>query len=131
MHSSQDGSDIVADRCSAIQTQITQNSVRGQISVQEPSANNGWRGELRLSDPYMGADVFDFTITLTCTGAAPHKNVRLSCVHNAGGAGDAPCNMGRMEIYNPNVARPGAPGVGAWGSVCGKIVMRFSICPSR
>ena len=64
MHSSQDGSDIVADRCSAIQTQITQNSVRGQISVQEPSANNGWRGELRLSDPYMGADVFDFTITL-------------------------------------------------------------------
>ena len=34
---------------------------------------------------YNGADVFDFTITLTCVGTAPVVPVRLSCVHNAGG----------------------------------------------
>ena len=110
----------VPQGCALIQTQVTQNTVRGQITVTEPSTNNGFRGELHLSDPYMGAAVFDFTISLTCLQSAPHRNVRLSCLHNAGGAATAPCNMGRMEIFNPNVDRPGGGGSGAWGSVCGQ-----------
>jgi hypothetical protein len=109
----------VPQGCSSITTNIQKNTVRGTITVQEPSAGNGWRGELLLSDPYMGADVFDFTMTVTCVGAAPHSTVRLSCVHNAGGTGTQPCQMGRMELYNPNVVRPGAATSGAWGSMCG------------
>ena len=112
--------------CHAVTTNVVKNDVRGQIEVQEPSANNGYRGELHLSDPYNGAGVFDFTITVTCqntqasVGNAPQQNVRLSCVHNAGGQHTQPCNMGRMEVYNPHVTRPGSPGAGAWGSVCGQ-----------
>ena len=104
--------------CHAVTTNVVKNDVRGQIEVQEPSANNGYRGELHLSDPYNGAGVFDFTITVTCqntqasVGNAPQQNVRLSCVHNAGGQHTQPCNMGRMEVYNPHVTRPGAPGAG-------------------
>jgi len=49
-----------------------------------------------MSDPYNGADVFDFTVTLTCQGTAPIVPVRLSCVHNAGGEGHIEsCKMGR------------------------------------
>ena len=55
---------MVPSGCGSVQTQVTTNSVRGQIDVQEPTAGNGWRGELHMSDPYGGADVFDFTITL-------------------------------------------------------------------
>ena len=40
-------------------------------------------------------------------------------MHSAGGTGQ-PCNMGRMEVWNPHVQRPGAPQSGAWGSVCGQ-----------
>ena len=88
------------------------------VNTQEPTAANGWKGELLISDPYNGADVFgefrdlpkvseisviqrpfsdrllviaDFTITLTCIGTAPVVPVRLSCVHNAGGGGTSPC----------------------------------------
>ena len=61
----------------------------------------------------------DVRVDRNCIGSSPHHKERLSCVHNAGGEGQ-PCNMGRMEIWNPNVERPGAPQSGAWGSVCGQ-----------
>ena len=38
---------MVPAGCQSVQTAITKNSVRGQITVQEPTAGNGWRGELR------------------------------------------------------------------------------------
>ena len=87
---------MVPRGCRSVTTQIVKNSARGQVTAQDPTAGNGWRGEIHMSDPYNGADVFDFTVTLTCQGTAPIVPVRLSCVHNAGGEGHIEsCKMGR------------------------------------
>ena len=72
-----------------------------------------------MSDPYTGAAVFDFTVTLTCIGAAPVVPVRLNCLHN-NGQGEAPCKMGRVEVWNPHVKRHSAPQAGAWGTALRK-----------
>ena len=99
---------MVPQGCRSIQTQVVKNSARGQITVQEPTAANGWRGELLISDPYSGADVMDFTITLNCIGTANIVPVRLSCLHNAGNGGTSSgqCATGRMEVWNPVRAPP-------------------------
>ena len=92
---------MVPQGCQSVTATIQNNAVRGQITVQQPTSVNGWKGELLMSDPYNGADVFDFTLTLTSVGTAPVVPVRLSCVHNAGGGARSACNTGRMEVWNP------------------------------
>ena len=113
--------------CDAVDVQVQQNAGRGQVTVQQqPSSSNGWRGELAMSDQYLGRTVFDFTATLTCVGSRRTRPVRLSCMPSVGdttseaaGASRADrCHMGRIEAWNPRVTRPGTPAPGAWGTVC-------------
>jgi hypothetical protein len=133
--------------CGRVDMQVTQNSGRGAApQTVAPSATNGFRGEVRLSDEgFGGTDVYDITVTLTCTGvgtnSAPTVPVRLSCTHDFGaetaGTGTG-CHMGRIEVFNPNAEHAGrtAPSIfggthsagsaavtaaGAWGSVCGYV----------
>ena len=100
--------------CQSVGVNVQQNRERGTITVTAPSSTNGWRGELMIEDQYTGQAIIDFTVTLTCQGTQPTKPVRLSCVHSVG---SSQCKMGRIEAFNPRVARPGAPAVGAWGTV--------------
>ena len=110
---------MVPAGCQSVDVAVTKNSVRGTLTTQPPTASNGWRGEIAMADPFTGAVVFDFTVTLSCVGTAPVTPVRLNCVHN-NGEGDAPCKMGRIEVWNPHVRRDGAPQGGAWGTMCGQ-----------
>ena len=132
--------------CNNIQMVVQQNGGRGPpptlgSTAVLPTRANGFRGEMVISDPPGGSDVYDLTVTLTCMGAetgAPVLPVRLSCVNDFGNqngvAGTASaCHMGRIEVFNPhaeheNQAATTVPqygqhsngGVsGSWGTVCG------------
>jgi hypothetical protein len=102
--------------CSSVQVTAVLNSGQGTATVQQPTRANGWRGEVLLADPYDGETVQDITVTATCVGTAATHQARLSCVHSAGSDS---CKMGRIEVFNNRITRPGAPAAGAWGTVCG------------
>ena len=74
---------------------------------------------VRTADGFGGADVYDFTVTLTCGGGvAPQQAARLSCTHSTG---TESCSMGRIEVYNPTASHGDheTTGAGTWGTVCG------------
>ena len=52
--------------CQRVDVAVTKNNngyeQRMQITSQPPTPQNGWRGELALSDPYVGAAIFDFDV---------------------------------------------------------------------
>jgi hypothetical protein len=99
----------VPTNCKAVHTQIVKKSGRGQIIPPvEPTAGNGFRGEVEISDPQRGAAVYDFTVTLSCAGSAPPQTARLGCSHSVG---TGSCHQGRMEVLNPKTKQ--------WGTVCG------------
>ena len=88
----------------------------GTVEVQPPTRANGWRGEVVLAYPNSGEAVQDITVTATCVGNAATQQARLSCVHSTGSDS---CKMGRIEVFNNRITRPGTPAAGAWGTVCG------------
>lgn len=100
--------------CGRVAVTVQKNSVRGQLTVTEPNAANGWRGEVMMEDPYVDRAIFDFDVRLECIGTRASRGVRLSCLHSVG---QSECKMGRIEAFNPRIARPGSPAVGAWGTV--------------
>ena len=102
--------------CASVQVSAVLNSAQGSFEVTQPSRANGWRGEILMRNPYDGEVVMDATVTAACQGTAATHQARLSCVHNAG---TDSCNMGRIEVFNNHITRPGAPSAGAWGTVCG------------
>jgi|EP01046_Picozoa_sp_COSAG06_P003293 hypothetical protein len=102
--------------CASVQVSAVLNSGSGAVTVQQPTRSNGWRGEVLMSDANYGETVQDITVTATCVGTAATHQARLSCVHSAGSDS---CKMGRIEVFNNHITRPGAPAAGAWGTVCG------------
>ena len=96
------------------QVQAVKNSGSGTATVQQPTRANGWRGELLLADHYAGETVMDVTVSASCVGTASTSQARLSCVHSAG---SDVCKMGRIEVFNNHITRPGSPAAGAWGTV--------------
>ena len=105
--------------CSSVSVTAVLNSGSGTVTVQQPTRANGWKGEVLLADAYDGETVQDITVTATCVGTAATHQARLSCVHNAGS--DA-CKMGRIEVFNNRITRPGAPAAGAWGTYSGEYI---------
>ena len=100
--------------CQSVQVQAVKNSGSGTATVQQPTRANGWRGELLLADHYAGETVMDVTVSASCVGTASTSQARLSCVHSAG---SDVCKMGRIEVFNNHITRPGSPAAGAWGTV--------------
>eukprot|EP01043_Picozoa_sp_COSAG02_P020736 COSAG02_NODE_1029_length_15083_cov_8.066271_12_plen_312_part_01 len=109
--------------CASVQVTATvnQNAAlndggRGTATVTQPTRTNGWRGDIVLTSTDAADTVMDVTVTATCVGTAATHQARLSCVHSAGTDG---CKMGRIEVFNNHITRPGSPAAGAWGTVCG------------
>jgi hypothetical protein len=103
--------------CASIQVSAVLNQPNtGTVEVQPPTRANGWRGEVVLAYPNSGETVQDITVTATCVGNAATQQARLSCVHSTGSDS---CKMGRIEVFNNRITRPGTPAAGAWGTVCG------------
>jgi hypothetical protein len=105
--------------CSAVTTTVQKTRGRGEVTVEEPTAGNGWRGGITIVDAPGSSAVYDIRVTLSCAGAessTPHTPVRLSCSHNYG---TGSCHMGRIEVFQPNALHIGGTGHGTWGTVCG------------
>ena len=82
---------------------------RGDVTVPtHPTAANGWRGEVEITDTQSGAVAYDIMVTITCMGTATDTNVRLGCTHTPGSSN---CHQGRIEVLNPTLQQ--------WGTVCG------------
>ena len=107
----------VPQGCASVAVTTTTMRGRGVVTNEAPSAGNGWRGSLRISDPAGGANVYDVRVSLTCAGGAtgtPLTPVRLSCTHTFG---TDSCHMGRIEVFNPGARHLGFSGIGTWGTV--------------
>ena len=118
--------------CQSVETTFTKMRGRGEVTTVNPSAGNGWRGELHIEDRDGGAAVYDIRVTLRCNGresSAPQVPVRLSCTHNFG-AGNDQCHMGRIEAWAPQARHLNSNQIGTWGTVRG-MLSRFGCCPSR
>ena len=105
--------------CQSVETTFTKMRGRGEVTTVNPSAGNGWRGELHIEDRDGGAAVYDIRVTLRCNGresSAPQVPVRLSCTHNFG-AGNDQCHMGRIEAWAPQARHLHSNQIGTWGTV--------------
>ena len=69
---------------------------RGDVTVPtHPTALNGWRGEVEITDHDGGAVAYDIVVTITCMGTGTDTNVRLGCTHQVGTTN---CHQGRIEV---------------------------------
>ena len=124
---------MVPQGCAQIQMTATKNAGRGTVTSFPPSRASSYRGEIEINDGGPGrggAEVYDITITLTCSNVVPTAgvsagstgvhNARLSCVHQSQVADNGPsvgvdassCRMGRAEVFNPTARHPDGAGQG-------------------